>query len=48
MVEILQLLVEITNCNTSTKGSSNLAPFSIISKSGDSGGSGDIFSNVVV
>jgi hypothetical protein len=41
-VEILQPLVEILFVNTSTKGSSNLAPFDKISKSGDGGHSGDI------
>jgi hypothetical protein len=48
VVEILQYLVEILIYNTSTKRSSNLAPFDKISKSGDGGGSGDIFSNVVI
>jgi hypothetical protein len=41
-VEIFQLVVEISNCNTSTKRSSNLSSFVKISKSGDGGGSGDI------
>jgi hypothetical protein len=36
--------VEILLVDTSTKRSSNPAPFDKISKSGDSGGSGDIFS----
>jgi hypothetical protein len=36
--------VEVCVCNTSTKISSNLAPFGKISKSGDSGHSGGIFS----
>jgi hypothetical protein len=35
--------VEILLSDTSTKRSSNLAPFGKISKSGDGGGSGDIF-----
>jgi hypothetical protein len=42
-VEILQSLVEISNYTTSTKRSSNVAPFDKIRKSGDGGGSGDIF-----
>ena len=37
------MIGEIPNCNTSTKRSSNLAPFDKISKSGDSGCSGDTF-----
>jgi hypothetical protein len=41
-VEILQPWVEICLYNTSTKRSSNLAPFDKISKSGDGEGSGDI------
>jgi hypothetical protein len=44
-VEILRLLVEVPNYNTSTKRSSNLAPFGKISESGDGGGSGDILAN---
>jgi hypothetical protein len=45
LVEILQLLVEILLYNTSTKRSSNQAPFDKISKSGDSGSSGGSCSN---
>jgi hypothetical protein len=41
-VEIPQSLVEITNCKTSTKRSSNLVPFDRISKNGDGGNGGDI------
>jgi hypothetical protein len=37
------LTVEILHYNISTKRSSNLARFGKISKSGDGGGSGDIF-----
>jgi hypothetical protein len=39
-VEILQSILEVSNYNTSTKRSSNPAPFDKISKSGDGGGSG--------
>jgi hypothetical protein len=42
-VEVPYLKVEISTYNTSTKRSSNLAPVDKISKSGDNGGSGDIF-----
>jgi hypothetical protein len=42
-VEILQSLVEIPNCNISTKRILNFAHFDKITKSGDGGGSGDIF-----
>jgi hypothetical protein len=38
--------VEILLCNTSTKTSSNYAPFDKISKSGDGGCSGGFFSTV--
>jgi hypothetical protein len=38
-------VVEICLYNTSTKRSSNRAPFDKISKSGDGVGSGDIFCN---
>jgi hypothetical protein len=39
--------VEICNCNTSTKRSSNLAPFEKIRKSGDGEGSGDTLSLII-
>jgi hypothetical protein len=48
VVEILSYLVEIVLYNISTRRSSNQALFDKISNSGDGGGSGDIFSNVVV
>jgi hypothetical protein len=38
--------VEISNCNTSNKRSSNAAPLDKISKSGDGGGSGDILGTI--
>ncbi|HEY9385992.1 MAG TPA: hypothetical protein VIP70_03050 [Nitrososphaeraceae archaeon] len=39
-MEILQPIVEICPCNTSTKTRLNTASFDKTSKSGDSGGSG--------
>jgi len=41
-MEILRLLVEIYNYDTPAKGSSNLTPFDIRSKSGDGECSEDI------
>jgi hypothetical protein len=43
LLSCLILKVEILHCNTSTKRGLNIAHFSKISKSGDSGSSGGIF-----
>jgi hypothetical protein len=48
MVEKLQLQVEILFLDTSTKRSSNYAPFDKVSKSGDSGRSGGILDTLAI
>jgi hypothetical protein len=48
LAEILLTTVDICTCNTSTKRSSNQAPFDKISKSGDGGGSGGTLDTLVI